>query len=148
MILKFDYCPVCGHCQNIFGNDRKLKCPNCFSEVEFAESINSQQYYLDKSMERYNDYFHIHELFIEEEVQHNPLFDPEKAKLTTVEDNQREIILRNISTSTNTPKCPICSSTRIRKISSLKRATHACAFGLFSKTARSQFECENCHYKF
>ena len=47
----------------------------------------------------------------------------------------------------NTPKCPTCNSTNIKKISSLSRAAHGYAFGLFSKTARSQFECKNCGYK-
>lgn len=145
MSLKFDYCPVCGHCRNIFNDNRKIKCPNCFSDVEFIESINTQQYYQNKSKEIYNDYFHIHQIFIDEEVSKNPLFNPEKSKLTTVEDRQREIFTKK---SENVPKCPICSSTKIHKISSLKRATHAYTFGLFSKTARSQFECENCHYKF
>ena len=144
MSLKFDYCPICGHCINIFNNNRKIKCPNCFSDVEFIESTNTQQYYQNKSMEMYNDYFHIHQIFMEEEVSKNPLFNPEKSKLTTVEDRQREIFTKK---SENVPKCPICSSTKIHKISSLKRATHAYAFGLFSKTARSQFECENCKHK-
>ena len=58
MSLKFDYCPICGHCINIFNNNRKIKCPNCFSDVEFIESTNTQQYYQNKSMEMYNDYFH------------------------------------------------------------------------------------------
>lgn len=48
----------------------------------------------------------------------------------------------------NKPKCPTCQSTNIKKISALSRGAHAYAFGLFSKTARSQFECLNCGYKF
>ena len=47
----------------------------------------------------------------------------------------------------NQPKCPTCQSTNIKKISALSRGAHAYAFGLFSKTARSQFECLNCGYK-
>lgn len=148
MILKYNYCPICGFCQNILNNNRQLKCPNCFSDVEFIESIHPQQYYRDKSIKIYgDDFIHARQVLIDEEISNNPLFDPEKAKITTVEDRQKEIFLNNISTK-NSPKCPICSSTKIHKISSIKRVTHAYAFGLFSKTARSQFECENCHYKF
>ena len=47
----------------------------------------------------------------------------------------------------NIPKCPTCGSTNVHKISGVKKALHGYAFGLFSKTARSQFECNNCGYK-
>lgn len=45
------------------------------------------------------------------------------------------------------PKCPTCGSTNIQKISATKKAAGAIGFGLFSKTAKSQFECKNCGYK-
>lgn len=47
----------------------------------------------------------------------------------------------------NRPKCPTCQSTKIRKISATRRAVGALGFGLLSKTAKSQFECMNCGYK-
>ncbi len=47
----------------------------------------------------------------------------------------------------NFPKCPTCGSTNIKKISTSSKVFGAAMFGLFSKTARSQFECQNCHYK-
>lgn len=46
------------------------------------------------------------------------------------------------------PKCPTCGSTNIQKISVASKAGGAFLFGLFSQTARSQFKCENCGYKF
>lgn len=45
------------------------------------------------------------------------------------------------------PKCPNCGSTRIKKISTTSKIAGAAMFGLFSKTARSQFKCEQCGYK-
>lgn len=48
----------------------------------------------------------------------------------------------------NKPKCPTCGSENVEKISNADRAMFGLAFGLFSKTARSQFECKNCGYKF
>jgi transposase-like protein len=45
------------------------------------------------------------------------------------------------------PTCPTCGSTNIKKISDINRGVHALAFGLFSKTAKSQFYCLNCNYK-
>ncbi len=47
----------------------------------------------------------------------------------------------------NHPKCPTCGSTNVKKISVTSKAVGAGLFGLFSKTAKSQFECENCGYK-
>ena len=49
--------------------------------------------------------------------------------------------------SDNRPKCPTCGSTNIRKISATSKAIGAIGFGLFSKTARSQYECLDCKYK-
>ncbi len=47
----------------------------------------------------------------------------------------------------NKPKCPTCSSTNVKKISAISKVAGASMFGLFSKTARSQFQCNNCGYK-
>lgn len=47
----------------------------------------------------------------------------------------------------NKPKCPTCSSTNIKKISTTSKLAGAVTLGLFSKTARSQFQCKNCGYK-
>ena len=47
----------------------------------------------------------------------------------------------------NIPKCPTCNSTDIKKISAMSKVAGATMFGLFSKTARSQFCCNNCGYK-
>lgn len=46
------------------------------------------------------------------------------------------------------PHCPTCDSTNIKKISSTAKVAGAVAFGLFSKTAKSQFKCENCGFIF
>lgn len=45
------------------------------------------------------------------------------------------------------PKCPTCNSPNIKKISSSRKIVGAIGFGLLSKTAKSQFECCNCGYK-
>lgn len=47
----------------------------------------------------------------------------------------------------NKPHCPNCNSTNIKKISSSAKVAGALAFGLFSKTAKSQFKCNDCGYK-
>ena len=47
----------------------------------------------------------------------------------------------------NIPKCPTCGSTNIHKISTTRKVAGAIGFGLLSRTAKSQFECKNCGYK-
>ena len=47
----------------------------------------------------------------------------------------------------NTLRCPTCNSTKAKKISATSKVVGASMFGLFSKTARSQFKCERCGYK-
>lgn len=44
-------------------------------------------------------------------------------------------------------KCPICRSANIKEISATSKTLGAVGFGIFSKTARSQFECKSCGYK-
>ena len=48
---------------------------------------------------------------------------------------------------TDTPRCPTCGSEKIHKLSAATRGVSLGLFGLASKTARSQFVCENCGYK-
>lgn len=47
----------------------------------------------------------------------------------------------------NTPKCPTCGSTKIRPISSSKRAASILGLGILSKNIGKTFECLNCKYK-
>lgn len=50
-------------------------------------------------------------------------------------------------TNSNIIKCPTCNSTKVKRISGTAKVAGAVAFGLLSKTARSQFKCESCGYK-
>ena len=47
----------------------------------------------------------------------------------------------------NTLRCPTYGSTKVKKISATSKVIGASMFGLFSKTARSQFKCEQYGYK-
>lgn len=47
----------------------------------------------------------------------------------------------------NQPKCPTCSSTNIKKIPTSSKIGGALMFGILSKTAKSQWVCNNCGYK-
>ena len=59
----------------------------------------------------------------------------------------KDVVINKSQTPLYQPKCPTCGSTNIQKISGVSKAVGAVAFGLFSKTAKSQFKCLNCDYK-
>ena len=111
-------------------------------------------YYGNKAIEIYGDIKRWRDI-LNEEAKENPLYNEEKANhVKTPEElkQERDEFLAKMhekqTASTNQPKCPTCGSTNIQRISTLKRAAHGYLFGLFSNTARSQFECLNCKYKF
>lgn len=63
------------------------------------------------------------------------------------EERRRAELNRRQAVNNNIPRCPTCGSTRIQKISTTKKAVGAIGFGILSTTARSQFECKSCGYK-
>lgn len=126
------YCPYCGTTQL----KNALFCNHCKTTTDMVSSKLDSEYYRQKSMQKYGDYIHWKE-FLLSEVKENPLFDENKLNNPPQPKPQPDV-----------PKCPTCGSTKIKRISALNRAAHGYAFGLFSKTARSQFECKNCGYKF
>lgn len=79
---------------------------------------------------------------IEEESSQNPRYDPEITDRKIAEKHEEEI--QKITEEHYTPKCPVCQSPNIQKISDISRVAHGVVFGLFSKTARSQWKCNNC----
>lgn len=135
------YCPICGY-ERHYGQD------TCFyhKNQKFIQSKHPVQWYEDvaeaKRIKEDNPMIMAFQILKEEYMQ-NPLFDI---------DSYNSIHERNLQNmnkiNNNQPHCPLCNSTNIRQISTVKRGVHAVAFGLFSTTARSQWECKNCGNKF
>lgn len=51
------------------------------------------------------------------------------------------------SNASNAPRCPTCNSTNIERINFSTKAAASILFGFASSTARGQFHCKNCGYK-
>lgn len=141
------YCPICGN--TVFDENTKI-CPGCKNLISSHRSIYNTEYYKNKSLEMYGDYRHSIQILIDEEISQNPLYNPNTKEHNAV--NEYNKIIGNIFNSKqnkneNTPKCPTCGSINISKISAISKVAGAATFGLFSKTARSQFKCNNCGYK-
>lgn len=141
------YCPICG----MDSNPLRDKCLYCGTDMPVAEAKHEMKYYQDKSKEKYGHSANGDFILFDEEIKCNPYFDEEihrQAQKKYDKANAESFgQYFNSVYRTNAPKCPTCQSTNIKKISDTKRAVHGLAFGLFSKTARSQFECNNCGYK-
>lgn len=111
----------CLHCQKEY--EKEMFCPECGRML-----VNDNTFNYEKNENNLKNY-------IEEELLQ------EKQRIKQEQEKIRQQDKQNL------PKCPTCSSTNIEKISSFDKAAGAVMFGLFSKTARSQFKCRNCGYK-
>lgn len=127
-------------------------CFSCKNDIKLIKSKHECDYYLDRAEESYGRKIGITDvaksIFLEEEVKTNPLYNEESVERRKEHEYNRTLrnAFRN-TVDTNKPKCPTCGSTNIKKISSASKVAGAALFGLFSKTARSQFCCGNCGYK-
>lgn len=158
MSNKIWYCPICGMNKQLYSN---TVCDWCGNQIQMVESIHPYTYYLEKAQEIYSKEFSFnvteeeeHNILIEE-VKNNPLFDEIISKQAFQKWQQQsnqanasyfQQLNKNIQ-EVNKPKCPTCGSTNISKISAISKVAGAATFGLFSKTAKSQFKCNNCGYK-
>lgn len=141
------YCPFCGWRRDT--NISPSHCLYCNSEIQPVKAKHDLLYYIEEAQRRWGKYaIKRSDEIILEEARQNPLFDKEKYELARKNESDR--VLKKITNEqfkANLPKCPTCGSTNIQKISDLRRGVHAVAWGLLSNTARSQFECKNCGYK-
>ena len=157
----FYFCPKCGEVTD--PTITKLKfCLYCETELDPPmQSIHEKSYYSRVAEERFppsekghcgnTGRFRKKEILLEE-ISQNPLFDKELCEKRLQKETERYLESKRegytaLNRNINTPKCPTCQSTNIRKISTASKVTGAAMFGLFSKTARSQFCCNNCGYK-
>ena len=126
----------------------KYKCSDCNTFISPITLKHDFQYYNDKAEEIYGSRWR-DEIVILDEIKEYGLFDEEKYKQSSNIQSARckEYLQKNQQSNKNQPKCPTCQSTNISKISTTSKVAGAAMFGLFSKTARSQFCCNNCGYK-
>ncbi len=59
-----------------------------------------------------------------------------------------EFTQKQVAYINSKPKCPICGSTNISKISTMNRTTSIVGFGILSKKIGKQWQCNNCGSNF
>lgn len=144
------YCPICGDTHL-----PSFKVCSRHKKMALVKSEHKTEYYRQKSaesIEKYSLLKNSFEFLWEEEIVKNPLYDSEQDDFLKKkrEEEGEKVSLYDIKLAAKnqcSAKCPTCGSTNVHKISGIKKVVHGYAFGLFSKTARSQFECNNCGYK-
>lgn len=167
-------CPICGsdinsklshpmmHCIDCKGykqttkQERKELNTNLRQIAITYTSQKPKRYYEGLSTKRFGDTSHWKEIFVEEELSQHPLFDTEKYEMSCQREIERNERLAHreahpeefVPRPPSLPKCPACGSMNVQKISELRRGAHALAWGILSNTARAQFECGHCGYKF
>lgn len=157
--LKLYYCPVCGFNGSPYGFEISgNKCHYCGTINPPVETQYDLEYYEKLQKKKYGYTHGYWDLVVEAEISKNPLFNREANKWMEIEHERvaNNMFEKSYHASTfnssnhstpNVPTCPTCHSTNVKKISFTKGYLHWRAFGLLSKTARSQFECNNCGYK-
>lgn len=142
------YCKKCGRIVQEEYNNSEQKCDYCNNDLEYIP----KQFLIGKRGIAIND--ELKDQFINEYIKSSPEFDQ-----YLFEHREEDMFNKRISDraklahgasileeQSKVPKCPTCGSTRVKKISTTSKVAGAAMFGLFSKTARSQFRCKQCGY--
>ena len=127
---------------------------NTASQPEYFEMANLMEDDIDGASKLIRDYFKCDKETADESIAIMNKAVEDRLRRKGIEPLTREqkalnneIERLNRLSQQNKPKCPTCNSADIKKISTLSKVAGASMFGLFSKTARSQFQCNNCGYK-
>lgn len=149
------YCPICGETQ--IAKKGLIRCVNCLNMVYLKRTIYEWEYYKKKAIELNNTSKNlgtvIREIIFDEEASKNPCFSAEAHEKNISHEEHDRVFAEDKRKAkekrleANKPKCPTCGSINIEKISTTSKVIGATMFGLLSKTARSQFKCKNCGYK-
>lgn len=153
------YCKKCGQQTIEFlpGKDSR-KCNVCGSTfVEAPEEITLERWLNEdgkqaieeivKASPEFDPYYFEHrdEIIAKESAEWNRKMAIGEAVKNGM--NPKEALATNGNGYKNKPTCPTCGSTNVQKISVMSKVIGASMFGLFSKTAKSQFKCNDCGYK-
>lgn len=174
---KLFFCCKCGELyktREIFEIRCNGICVRCKEGTELIESKFDEEYYKKQSMLKYGNDRHDWE-FMYYELRDLGVIDIGKLKQTFFRmhcyedefvDFQYENRLNGDDINNyyykpddiysslkpkyeegHVPKCPTCGSENVKKISTLSKIAGGAMFGLLSKTAKSQYQCNNCGYK-
>ncbi|MBE6725633.1 MAG: hypothetical protein E7576_10675 [Ruminococcaceae bacterium] len=146
------YCPCCGISLKNVNEDERFVCNKCSFIGMPLKMKHDISYYQNKAKEMKSTPYNI---VLLEEISVNPYFDAKTCREVHDAINRETGLLYEKKVAkaaenkpaVNIPKCPTCGSPKIKTISIASKAAGAFMFGILSRTARSQFQCQNCGYK-
>lgn len=119
--LKYNNkCPMCGKI-NTFEEEYKLDLKRISSDESFIQAM-----------------IKLHD---EDPIE----YELKLQKLKNLKEQEKQLGEKNNKVD-NTPKCPHCQSTNIKKISGLNRGMSIVMLGIFSNKINKNFECKKCGY--
>lgn len=149
------YCKKCGRILEIdtYDTRKKFKCDCCNSAVEPIPNV-----FLDDDLDCCFKDKNTEQKFINEYIKTSPEFDQylfdhreeilakQSAKFNAALEHGRQIL----EEQNCVPKCPICSSTNIKKITVGSRAVKTAVFGVVGAVddAGKTYKCGNCGSRF
>ena len=127
--MNLKICPIC---RSLYPEDF-VKCDRCNEEL-----IDNEVYKKWNDNKR-NEYM----------KKYKPMYKTEPSSVTV---NKLSVSIQHeqdITQQQNTPKCPICQSTNLSKITTVQKAGKIALFGIFGMGDNGKtWKCNNCGSKF
>ena len=137
---KIKCCPKCGDIEML---GLEEDCSYCGYKLQDTE------YYFTESVDHGNLKPEIRKAIFEKYIKNNPLYSEKAVKDRDEKENWEMISLPSSYKPKNTPKCPICQSTNLSKITTVQKAGKIALFGIFGMGDNGKtWKCNNCGSKF
>ena len=141
---KIRCCKRCGHIE-MWQKELIPVCEYCNSELVDTE------YILQDVLERSGIKPEIRKAIFEKYIKNSPLYSEEAVKNREEKENRERLNLPSSykPKEGNIPKCPICQSTNLSKITNARKAGKIALFGIFGEGDLGKtWKCNNCGSKF
>ena len=137
---KIKCCPKCGDIEML---GLEEDCSYCGYKLQDTE------YYFTESVDHGNLKPEIRKAIFEKYIKNSPLYSEEAVKDREEKESWEMISLPSSYKPKNTPKCPICQSTNLSKITAIQKAGKIALFGIFGMGDNGKtWKCNNCGSKF
>ena len=139
---KIKCCPKCGDIEML---GLEEDCSYCGYKLQDTE------YYFTESVDHGNLKPEIRKAIFEKYIKNSPAYSDEYAKQREEKQTRESMNLPSSykPKEGNTPKCPICQSTNLSKITNTRKAGKIALFGIFGAGDLGKtWKCNNCGSKF
>lgn len=139
-------CPRCGAGYEAYDGEIPLKdgiCEDCGGTLVKTPYTSNDWLFGNGELTGYEILNDIMENYIKT----NPQYDAEVYEMWRKRRDGTQSTVFKSQQNANTPKCPTCGSTNIKKIGNLERGASVGLFGLFSSKIGKTMQCKNCGYK-